>query len=99
MAIAQQLAGYTLGAADLLRRAMGKKKREILDKEYIPFSDGMKANGFSEAASRRCGRRWSRSPTTPSTARTPPATGWSASGRPTSRPTTRPSTWRPCSPR
>jgi DNA-directed DNA polymerase III PolC len=50
MAIAQQLAGYTLGAADLLRRAMGKKKREILDKEYIPFSDGMKANGFSEAA-------------------------------------------------
>ena len=50
MAIAQQLAGYTLGAADLLRRAMGKKKREILDKEYIPFSDGMKANGYSEAA-------------------------------------------------
>ena len=50
MAIAQQLAGYTLGAADLLRRAMGKKKREILDKEYIPFSDGMKANGFSEGA-------------------------------------------------
>jgi DNA polymerase-3 subunit alpha len=50
MAIAQQLAGYTLGAADLLRRAMGKKKREILDKEYIPFSDGMKAKGFSESA-------------------------------------------------
>ncbi len=50
MAIAQQLAGYTLGAADLLRRAMGKKKREILDQEYIPFSDGMKANGFSEGA-------------------------------------------------
>ena len=50
MAIAQQLAGYTLGAADLLRRAMGKKKREILDKEYIPFSEGMKAKGFSEGA-------------------------------------------------
>jgi DNA polymerase-3 subunit alpha len=50
MAIAQKLAGYTLGNADLLRRAMGKKKREILDKEYVPFSDGMKANGFSEAA-------------------------------------------------
>jgi hypothetical protein len=48
MAIAQKLAGYTLGAADLLRRAMGKKKREILDKEYIPFSDGMKANGYSD---------------------------------------------------
>jgi len=50
MAIAQQLAGYTLGAADLLRRAMGKKKKEILDKEYVPFSEGMKANGYSAAA-------------------------------------------------
>ncbi|HTL23659.1 MAG TPA: DNA polymerase III subunit alpha, partial [Mycobacteriales bacterium] len=50
MAIAQQLAGYTLGNADLLRRAMGKKKKEILDKEYVPFRDGMKANGYSDGA-------------------------------------------------
>ena len=50
MALAQQLAGYTLGQADLLRRAMGKKKKEILDKEYVPFSDGMRANGYSDAA-------------------------------------------------
>ena len=50
MAIAQHLAGYTLGNADLLRRAMGKKKKEILDKEYIPFRDGMKANGYSDGA-------------------------------------------------
>ena len=50
MAIAQKLAGYTLGAADLLRRAMGKKKKEILDKEYIPFSEGMRANGYSDKA-------------------------------------------------
>jgi DNA polymerase-3 subunit alpha len=50
MAIAQKLAGYSLGAADLLRRAMGKKKKEILDKEYVPFRDGMLANGFSEGA-------------------------------------------------
>ncbi|NQU37902.1 MAG: DNA polymerase III subunit alpha, partial [Actinobacteria bacterium] len=50
MAIAQQLAGYSLGNADLLRRAMGKKKKEILDKEYVPFRDGMLANGYSEAA-------------------------------------------------
>ena len=50
MAIAQQLAGYSLGKADLLRRAMGKKKKEILDKEYIPFRDGMVANGYSEGA-------------------------------------------------
>jgi DNA polymerase III subunit alpha len=50
MAIAQKLAGYTLGKADLLRRAMGKKKREVLDAEYVGFSGGMKANGFSESA-------------------------------------------------
>src|SRR3954470_14927872 len=43
MAAAQKLAGFTLGQADLLRRAMGKKKREVLDKEYVPFRDGMKA--------------------------------------------------------
>ena len=48
MAIAQQLAGYSLGKADLLRRAMGKKKKEILDKEYIPFAEGMRANGYSD---------------------------------------------------
>jgi DNA polymerase III alpha subunit len=50
MAIAQQLAGYTLGQADLLRRAMGKKKKEILDKEYVPFSEGMRARGYSDPA-------------------------------------------------
>ena len=48
MEIAQKLAGYTLGNADLLRRAMGKKKKEVLDAEYIPFSEGMKANGYNE---------------------------------------------------
>ncbi len=50
MEIAQQLAGYTLGNADLLRRAMGKKKKEVLDKEYLPFSEGMRAKGFTEAS-------------------------------------------------
>ncbi len=50
MAIAQKVAGYSLGKADLLRRAMGKKKKEILDKEFVPFSAGMKENGFSPAA-------------------------------------------------
>jgi len=50
MAIAQKLAGYSLGNADLLRRAMGKKKKEILDKEYVPFREGMIANGYSEGA-------------------------------------------------
>ena len=50
MAIAQKLAGYTLASADLLRRAMGKKKKEILDKEYVPFSEGMRAGGYSPHA-------------------------------------------------
>ena len=50
MAIAQKVAGYSLGAADLLRRAMGKKKKEILDKELVPFAEGMRANGFSDRA-------------------------------------------------
>jgi len=48
--IAQIVAGYTLGAADLLRRAMGKKKKEILDKEFEPFQAGMVENGYSQAA-------------------------------------------------
>jgi DNA polymerase-3 subunit alpha len=52
MAIAQQLAGYTLGGADLLRRAMGKKDPKILAKEFEPFSAGMKSNGYSEEAIR-----------------------------------------------
>jgi DNA polymerase III subunit alpha len=50
MAIAQRVAGYSLGQADLLRRAMGKKKKSILDKEYGPFSEGMRQNGYSDPA-------------------------------------------------
>jgi DNA polymerase III subunit alpha len=50
MFTAQRLAGYTPAQADLLRRAMGKKKKEILDKEYEPFAAGMKANGYSDGA-------------------------------------------------
>ncbi len=47
---AQKLAGYSLGQADLLRRAMGKKKKEVLDKEFVPFRDGMRGNGYSDEA-------------------------------------------------
>src|SRR5690606_33096519 len=47
---AQILAGYSLGQADLLRRAMGKKKKEILDKEFVPFQAGCRAGGYSVAA-------------------------------------------------
>jgi DNA polymerase-3 subunit alpha len=44
------VAGYTPGRADLLRRAMGKKKKEILDKEFAPFEAGMKSRGYSGSA-------------------------------------------------
>ena len=50
MAIAQKVAGYSLGKADLLRRAMGKKKKSVLDAEFVGFEAGMKERGYSDAA-------------------------------------------------
>ncbi|HVV08815.1 DNA polymerase III subunit alpha [Amycolatopsis sp.] len=50
MHIAQKVAGYTMGRADVLRRAMGKKKKEVLDKEFEGFHAGMRSNGFSDEA-------------------------------------------------
>jgi DNA polymerase III subunit alpha len=52
IAIAQHLAGYTLGGADLLRRAMGKKKKAELDAQYETFSSGMAERGYSADAVR-----------------------------------------------
>ena len=48
MQIAQQLAGFSMGQADKLRKAMGKKKPEILAKEFVGFKQGMLDNGYSE---------------------------------------------------
>jgi DNA polymerase III subunit alpha len=50
MAIAQVLAGFSLGAADNMRRAMGKKKKEELDKQYAGFEAGMLERGYPQAA-------------------------------------------------
>jgi DNA polymerase III subunit alpha len=50
IAIAQKVAGYSLGAADLLRRAMGKKKKAELDAQYETFSAGMRERGYSDHA-------------------------------------------------
>ncbi|MFJ9447615.1 DNA polymerase III subunit alpha [Kitasatospora sp. NPDC101235] len=47
---AQVLAGYSLGQADLLRRAMGKKKKEVLEKEFVPFHAGCQERGYSDEA-------------------------------------------------
>jgi DNA polymerase-3 subunit alpha len=51
MQIAQHLAGYSLGGADLLRRAMGKKKREEMEKQQKTFVEGALAKGVSEEQS------------------------------------------------
>ena len=50
MFIAQKVASYTMGKADALRKAMGKKKLEVLEAEYKGFYEGMTINGFSEKA-------------------------------------------------
>ena len=47
---AQVLAGYSLGQADLLRRAMGKKKPEVLEKEFVNFQKGAREKGYSDEA-------------------------------------------------
>lgn len=48
MAIANKLAGFTLGQADLLRRAMGKKKPEEMEKQKALFIQGAKKNHLPE---------------------------------------------------
>src|SRR4029077_12258693 len=47
MKISNRLAGYSLGEADLLRRAMGKKKKEEMDKQRARFLEGAKAKGHA----------------------------------------------------
>lgn len=52
MSVARELAGFSLAEADLLRRAMGKKKKEILDEQYEPFARGMAEHGYSSGATK-----------------------------------------------
>jgi len=47
MQISNLLAGYSLGEADLLRRAMGKKKHEEMEKQRVRFLEGAKERGFA----------------------------------------------------
>lgn len=48
MQVAQRIAGFSLGGADMLRRAMGKKKKDVLMGKKREFIDGAVKNGFSE---------------------------------------------------
>ncbi|MGV0378892.1 DNA polymerase III subunit alpha [Corynebacterium lehmanniae] len=50
MNISQKVANYTAGQADGFRKAMGKKKPEVLAKQYEKFSAGMFSNGYSKEA-------------------------------------------------
>ncbi len=50
LAVAQKVAGMTLGQADILRKAMGKKDKKVLDKQFVGFEAGMKEKGFSTNA-------------------------------------------------
>ncbi len=47
MQVANKMAGYSLGEADMLRRAMGKKKKEEMDQQRERFMSGSKTNGFA----------------------------------------------------
>lgn len=50
MRVLQAVAGYTANQADLVRRAMGKKDRILLNSEFKRFHDGCKSNGYSDQA-------------------------------------------------
>jgi len=49
MQIAQTMAGYSLGEADLLRRAMGKKNVDEMERQRVRFTEGAKERGVEEA--------------------------------------------------
>jgi DNA polymerase-3 subunit alpha len=74
MQIAQVLAGYSLGEADLLRRAMGKKKKEEMDAQKARFVSGASEKGVPASRRTASSSWWPSSPATASTRATPPPT-------------------------
>ncbi len=48
MLLSQELAGFTKGEADSLRKAMGKKKKSIMDEMKLKFMEGCRKNGYDE---------------------------------------------------
>ena len=70
MQIANRLAGYSLGEADLLRRAMGKKKPEEMAKQRERFVEGAVQRGFCPRRSKRFSTYWPSSPNMASLRRT-----------------------------
>ncbi len=58
MQLSQELAGFTKGEADSLRKAMGKKKRSIMDEMKIKFQEGCKKNGHDETIANKIWSDW-----------------------------------------
>jgi DNA polymerase-3 subunit alpha len=58
MLLSQKLAGFTKGEADTLRKAMGKKQRDVLDKMKGKFIDGCKANNLDTVKAEKVWRDW-----------------------------------------
>ncbi len=58
MKISRALAGFTAGEADTLRKAMGKKKREVLAKMFTSFIDGCIKNGVKKSIAQKIWKDW-----------------------------------------
>jgi len=58
MLLSQELAGFTKGEADSLRKAMGKKKRSIMDEMKLKFQEGCKKNGHEEIIANKIWSDW-----------------------------------------
>jgi len=70
MRVAQALSGYTLQEADMLRAAMGKKNKQVMERERARFVEGAVRNGVIRRSRNRSSRRSGPSRPTASTART-----------------------------
>ncbi|HEX2920761.1 MAG TPA: DNA polymerase III subunit alpha [Bacteroidales bacterium] len=58
MLLSQELAGFTKGQADSLRKAMGKKKRSIMDEMKVMFLEGCAKNGYEENITNKIWGDW-----------------------------------------
>ena len=58
MLLSQKLAGFSKGQADMLRKAMGKKKKKLIDQLHPLFIDGGKANGHPEEILEKVWKDW-----------------------------------------
>jgi DNA polymerase-3 subunit alpha len=58
MLLSQQVAGFSKGEADSLRKAMGKKKRSIMDEMKVKFNEGCARNGHDQATVNKIWTDW-----------------------------------------